>query len=56
MGALLLGPLRENILLFKGIFVRVSRNVKMPCKQVSLPVEALLTNLDGVCLPGLVRE
>jgi hypothetical protein len=29
---------------------------KMPCKQASLSVGALLGNLEGVCLPGLLRE
>jgi hypothetical protein len=28
----------------------------MPCKQVSLPIGALLENLEGVCLLGFLRE
>jgi hypothetical protein len=28
----------------------------MPRKQVSLSIGALLKNLEGVCLPGLLRE
>ena len=28
----------------------------MPRKQVSLSIGALLENLEGVCLPGLLRE
>jgi hypothetical protein len=31
----LLGPLREKTLI-NGIFVQVSRQIKMPCKRVSL--------------------
>jgi hypothetical protein len=29
------------------------RDVKMPCKRVSLSIGALLGNLEGICLPGL---
>jgi hypothetical protein len=28
----------------------------MPCKWVSLSIGALLENLEGGCLPGLLRE
>jgi len=28
----------------------------MPCRQVSLSIPALLGNLEGVCLPELLRE
>jgi hypothetical protein len=28
----------------------------MPCKQASLSIRALLGNLEGVRLPGLLRE
>jgi hypothetical protein len=37
--------------------MRFSRdNVKMPCKQVSLSTGVLLGNLEGVHLPGFLRE
>ena len=28
----------------------------MPCRQTSLFIGALLGNLEGVCLPGLLRD
>jgi len=28
----------------------------MPCRRVSLSIGALLGYLEGVCLPGLLRE
>jgi hypothetical protein len=45
---------RKNLL--RGIFVQVLRHVKMPCKWESLSTWTLLGNLDGVRLPGLMRE
>jgi len=38
--------------LFRGIFMRFSRYMQMPCKRVSLYIGALLGNLEGVRLPG----
>jgi len=29
---------------------------KMPCKQVSLSIDALLGNLEGICLQGLFER
>jgi hypothetical protein len=34
----------------------IKRDVKMPCKMVSLSIGALLGNLEGIRLPGLLRE
>jgi len=34
----------------------VTRDVKIPCKQVSLSIGALLGNLEGVRLPGLFER
>jgi hypothetical protein len=31
----------------------IKRYIKMSCKQVTLPIGALLANLEGICLPGL---
>jgi len=31
----------------------IKRDVKMPCKQVSFSIGALLGNLEGIRLPGL---
>jgi hypothetical protein len=28
----------------------------MPCRQASLFIGALLGDLEGICLPGLLRE
>jgi hypothetical protein len=33
--------------------VKIKRYVKIPCKQVSLSIEAPLGNLEGIGLPGL---
>jgi hypothetical protein len=30
--------------------------VKMPCKGVSVSIGALLGNLEGICLPGLLER
>jgi hypothetical protein len=42
--------------LSRGIFMRFSRDMQMPYKQVSLSIGALLGNMEGVCLPGFLRE
>jgi hypothetical protein len=34
----------------------IKRNVKMPLKQVSLSIGALLRNLEGILLPGLFER
>jgi len=34
----------------------IKRDVKIPCKRVSLSIGAALENLEGVHLPGLLRE
>jgi len=39
-----------------GIKRYIKRYVKMPCKQVSLSIGALLGNLEGICLPGLFER
>jgi hypothetical protein len=44
--ALLLGNLKDEVL----------EICKMPCKQASLSIGALLGNLKWVCLLGLLRE
>jgi hypothetical protein len=31
-------------------------HVKMPCKEVSLSIGALLGNMEGICLPGLFER
>ena len=36
--------------------MRFSREIQMPCKWVSVSIETLLGNLEGVCLPGFLRE
>jgi hypothetical protein len=58
------GPLLGNMkgcfilraFLFRGIFMRFSREMQMTCKWVSLSIGAPLGNLEGVRLPGLLRE
>jgi len=42
--------------LFREIFMRFSREMQMPCKWVSLSIGTLLGNLEGVHLPGFLRE
>jgi hypothetical protein len=34
----------------------IKRDVKMPCKQVSLSIGALLENLEGIRLQGLLER
>jgi hypothetical protein len=34
----------------------IKRDVKMPCKQVSLSIGALLGNLEGIRWPGLFER
>jgi len=34
----------------------IKKYVKMPCKQISLSVGALLGNLEGVCFLGLFER
>jgi len=36
--------------------MRFSRDMQMPCKWVYLSIGALLEKLEGVHLPGLLRE
>jgi len=31
----------------------IKRDLKMPCKHVSLSIGAPVGNLEGICLPGL---
>jgi len=31
----------------------ITRDVKMPCKWVTLPIVVLLGNLEGICLLGI---
>jgi len=40
----------------KGILIRSFRDTHMPCRRVSLSIGALLGNLEGVFLLGLLRE
>jgi len=42
--------------LFRAIFIRFSREMQMPCKLVSLSIETLFGKLEGVHLPGFLRE
>ena len=42
--------------LFRGIFVRFSREMQMLCKRVSLSIETLLGNLEGVHFTGFLKE
>jgi len=60
IGAPLLGNMVGHFFLraflFRGIFMRFSREIQMPCKWVSVSIETLLGNLEGVCLPGFLRE
>jgi hypothetical protein len=42
--------------LFRAIFMRLSRELQIPCKRVSLSIETLFGNLEGVRLPGFLRE
>jgi hypothetical protein len=42
--------------LFRGIFMGFSREMQIPCKRVSLSIETLLEKLEGVRLPGFLRE
>jgi len=43
-------------LLIRGTFTRSFRDMQMPCRRVSLSIDALLGNLEGVLLLGLLRE
>ena len=42
--------------LFRGIFMRFSKDMQMPYKWVLLSIGPLLGNLEGVRLPGFLRE
>jgi len=42
--------------LFRGILMRFSREMQMPCKRISRSKGALLGNLEWVRLPGFLRE
>jgi hypothetical protein len=59
-GAQLLGNMEGRFFLraflYRGNFMRLSRDMQMPRKSVSLSIGVLLGNLEGVCLPGLLRE
>jgi len=41
---------------FTGICMRFSREMQVPCKGASLSIGTLLGNLEGVHLPGFLRE
>jgi len=60
IGAPLLGNMEvcffNRAFLFRGIFMRFLREMQMPCKWVSLSIGTLLGNLEGVRLPGFLRE
>ena len=36
--------------------IYIKRDVKMPCKRVSLSIGATLGNLEGIRLPGLFER
>jgi len=59
-GAPLLGKMEGSFFLraflFRGIFMRFSRNIHMSCKRVSLSIRVMLKNLEGFLLLGLLRE
>jgi hypothetical protein len=42
--------------LFRGIFMRFSREMQMPCKRVSVSIGVLLGYLEGFPLAGFFRE
>jgi hypothetical protein len=46
---------RETFLCLGNFYEEFERYVKRPCKQAALSKEALLWNLERVCLPGLLR-
>jgi hypothetical protein len=50
-GASFLGPSY-----FEKFYMRFSRNMQMSCKRVSLSTGVLLGNLEGINLPGVLRE
>jgi hypothetical protein len=50
IGALLLGNIEGHS--FHRAF-EMKRYVKIPCKQVSLSIEGLLGNMEGIFLPEL---
>jgi hypothetical protein len=55
IGAPLLGNMEESCFLMVFEIKRyINRYVKMSCKRVSLSTGALLGNLEGVRLPGLL--
>jgi hypothetical protein len=60
IGAPLLGNMEVCFLLraflFRGIFMRFSRENQKPCKQISLSIGTLLGYMEGVCLVGFLRE
>jgi len=60
IGAQLLGNMEGRFLLraflYRGNFMRFLRDMQMPCKSASLSIGVLLGNLEGVHLPGLLRE
>jgi len=59
-GAPLLGKMEVRFFLgaflFRGIFMRFSREMQVPCKLVSLSIQTLLGNLERVRLTGYLRE
>jgi hypothetical protein len=56
-GALLLGNM-EGCSFLKAFEIKtyIKRYVKMPCKWVSLSIGALMRNLEGIRLPGLLER
>jgi hypothetical protein len=60
IGALLLGHMEVRFFnrefLFRGVHMRFSREIQMPCKRVSLSTGTLLGNLEGFSLLGFLRE
>jgi hypothetical protein len=50
------GCLFLRALLFRGIFMRFSREMQMPCRWVSLSIGVLLGYLERFCLLGFLRE
>jgi len=47
---------RASVCLGACLFLGPLRDVKMPCKQVSLSIGAPLGNVEGVHLPGLFER
>jgi hypothetical protein len=57
IGTSLLGNVKERFLPRAFEIKRyIKRNIKMPCKRVSLSIGAPLGNLDGICLLGRLER